>query len=413
MIAERFVARQPILNKYSKTVAYELLFRNSSRNSYPVDIDSHTATQQTIYNSFLEIGLNEISSGKKILINIDEKSLHDDLIFNLPTEKVSLEILENIEPTGTNIERIKMLKRHGFEIALDDFILNSSSQMLLKYCSLIKIDIRATPVDTIKEHVKLYKKMKIKLLAEKVETHEEYEACKKMGFDFYQGYFFNKPEMISTKKIESQKHVVLLAYKSIFTEEPYPSIAEKISTDLGLSEKFLRYSNGIIEKKRKNVKKGRDMKITSVLQALSFIGHDHAKKFFNLAMIDLVESKKPMEIVDLSMIRGQFMSMLFETESKEIRDMAYLAGFFYKLDVLLDKDIRAVLMSLNLHEDIENAILKNEGQIGLALKLSEAIEQNDYDSIDKYAKELKTTIRTINTKYQRAIKWRNNVMSGL
>lgn len=405
MTTDLFLARQPILNKDNNTVAYELLFRNSNKNAYPVEVKPYEATKQTIYNSFLEMGFTEISSGKKLLINLDEKSLHDDLIFNLPIDKVSFEILETIDPKKENIDRIKKLKRHGFKIILDDFILSEENKELLKYCSMVKIDIQMTPAKEIKDSLKIYKDMGIKLLAEKIENYEELKECRDLGFHFYQGYFFKKPELLSTKKIESSSHIMLLAYQAICQEENYNSIANKISADVGLSEKFIKYANSYLQSRNS------PRKINSVIQAISFIGYENMLRFFNLAMIDFTsKNKKPTELIYLSMIRGQFLKLLFRQTNPALSEKAYLSGFFYNLDALLDKSMEDVLKTLNLHEDIYEAIMNKEGQIGLGLKLSDAIEYNDIDMIEKIAIELDLTIGEVNSIYQKAIVWKNRIM---
>lgn len=405
MIVDKFVARQPILNNSKKTVAYELLFRNSTKNCYPLDVGNHQATRETIYNSFLEIGINEISGGKDILLNIDEKSLHDDLIFSLNKDLITLEILETVEPTSKNILRLKKLKSKGFRIALDDFDLKKENKSLVQYCDLVKIDIQATSWKKIERDVKIYKSLNKKILAEKVETNNEYERCKNLKFDYYQGYFFSTPELLQSKKIRSQQQIVLLSYKSLISEESYGKIAEIISKDLGLSEKFLRYTHDIMAQKRKRCEK-----VTSVFQALCFIGHQNTKHFFNLAMIELFSDDKPDEVGTISFIRGRFLQLLFERNGRDWKEKAHLTGFFSLLDVLLSQDLQEVIPKLNLHEDIENAIMYKDGELGSGLKLVQAIENFDYEGIEKHSTDLEINVRDINTLYQKSIKWHHEIM---
>lgn len=191
-----FIARQEIRDLDNKIVAYELLFRNSLINSYPENVKSHIATEKTIKNSLKEIGLDKVSNGKKILINVDERSLHTDLILSLPTNNVGIEILEDVPCSKENIKRISFLADLGFKIILDDFVLNQETIVLLDYCHVIKIDIKKTPLINILNDLKIYKERNIKILAEKIETLLEYEECKKNGFNFFQGYYFSKPEML-------------------------------------------------------------------------------------------------------------------------------------------------------------------------------------------------------------------------
>lgn len=408
MINEKFIARQPIFDNGKRTFAYELLFRNSVKNCYPLDIASEKATKETIYNSFIEIGFDDISSGKIVFINIDEASLHNDLIFSLPKKTVYLELLETIPVTNLNIERISKLKMRGYTLVLDDFDLTKENASLVKYCDIVKIDIQNTPWDKIKRDVSIFKKHKKKILAEKVENHNEFQKCKNLGFDFYQGYFFSIPEMISSKTIQMQKHTIFLAYKSLISEESYSKISSLISKDLGLSKKFLRFANNIIKNSSFDKKYG---KIESVHQALSLIGIYETKTFFRLAMIELINDKQSAnEIVIISFIRARFLELLFQDNGKAFRDKSYLTGFFSLLDAILQHDLFDIIPKLNLHEEIEDAILYKDGLLGKGLLMLQAIEEHDYDSLKEISNELNVNINTINSIYQQSILWQNEVI---
>lgn len=405
MITEKFIARHPILNKERKTVAYELLFRNSDQNRFPTGFNDDQATKNIIYNSFLEIGIDEISSGKQLLINIDENTLHDDIILTLPTQKINLEILETIPPTTKNVERIKKLKEHGFNIVLDDFVLNNKTKMFVPLCSLIKLDIREMKWEQIEKEVALYKKFGKKVLAEKVETEDEFLKCKSLNFDYYQGFFFSKPQMLKKKSIQSNNYIVFSAYSALVNEKSYTEIANFISMDLGLAERFLKYSYDIITRKGK-----RTDKVSSVYQALCFIGYEDTLKFLNLSILNIAnENNTPEEIIKMSFVRASFLQSIFSNNGNEYKNRAHLTGFFSLLHVLLDMPLLSILSKLNLHEDIEEALTYKEGDLGLALEIIEGLEKEDYSLVEDNAKSLNLSLKKVNHLYQQAIKWESKL----
>ncbi len=403
MITEKYIARQPIFNNKRNTVAYELLFREDGSNSFPVNVSATTATKNIIHHSSLEIGFDAIANGKKVLINIDEETLHSDIVYTLPVETVNLEILETVTPNEKNIERIKELKKYGFKIVLDDFILSPETKYFLPLTNLIKVDIRNRSWTQIKKDLFIYKKLGKKILAEKVETQNEFDTCKKLGFDFYQGYFFCRPKMLVKKCIKTQSHTVLSAYAALINEESYLDIANLISIDLGLSEKFLKYAFNIFRTKSKN---GKNLeRISSVYQALCLIGCEETRIFLRLAILEITEDQNSQEIIKMSFIRGRFLQSLYVNKGSEYKNRAHLVGFFSFLDVLLDTPMGTIVKQLNLHKDIDEAILYKKGRFGDGIKLIEAIENADFAEVRQLSKSFGIHLTTANTLYQKAIKW--------
>ncbi len=239
-----FVARQAIFNRKKQVVAYELLFRDGVKNSFP-NIADDAATAKLIMNNQLNLGMRYLTSGKKALINIGPDSLRQELCEFLPANDVILELLETIPPTKQNYERIRGLFHSNFRLALDDFEYSKEWEPFLKLVRLIKFDVMENPLDTIVPVIDMIKERKnIKLLAEKVETEEEFEQAKKMGFQFFQGYFFAKPKMIEQKDITINYVIVMLIYEEAL--KPNMSItrlAELFAQDTALAYKLLRLIN--------------------------------------------------------------------------------------------------------------------------------------------------------------------------
>jgi EAL and modified HD-GYP domain-containing signal transduction protein len=205
---ESFVARQPIFDKQNEVYAYELLYRKDrAKNAYDETVDADQASTRTIINGFVEIGLDKLTSGRKAFVNFTEKLLLDNIPALLPPQFLVVEILENIKPTPEVLTACGNLKRAGFKIALDDFIICDENLAFLDYADIIKMDFIATPLEEIVGFIKYLRAQKrnatdpLQLLAEKIENNEMYNIAMRMGFQYFQGYFFSKPVIVEGRGI--------------------------------------------------------------------------------------------------------------------------------------------------------------------------------------------------------------------
>jgi len=209
-MADIFIGRQPIFDQSMNVFAYELLFRSDSQSQSAQVFDGDSATSQVLMNCFVDIGLENIVGSNKAFINLTKTFLSNtDLIMLAPADQLVLEVLEDIEPTEDIIAALSLLKKNGYTLALDDFIYDSKFDPFINFSDIIKIDITALNNDEIKQHVEKLKSFNLKLLAEKVETYEEFKFLKELDFDYYQGYFFSKPELITAKSISPNQLTVL------------------------------------------------------------------------------------------------------------------------------------------------------------------------------------------------------------
>jgi EAL and modified HD-GYP domain-containing signal transduction protein len=208
---DTFVARQPIFDINEDVVAYELLFRNNNEHNKFNNIDGDVATSKVIINSFLLIGINNLTNGKKAFINFTENLILNDIASLLPKEYVTIEILESVTPSKDIIRSCKNLKQAGYTIALDDFVLLDNLDELIKLADIIKIDFTITKGNKRKEVMDKILKInsKIKFLAEKIETREDFTIAASMGYSLFQGYFFSKPTIFNGKDIFTHNNKIL------------------------------------------------------------------------------------------------------------------------------------------------------------------------------------------------------------
>jgi len=367
-----YVARQPIFDSERNAVAYELLFRDGPKNTFP-DIEAEQATSRLLSDQFLSVHYQSLGK-KRGYVNFPYQSLINQIPELFPSNSIVVEILEDCEPTDELLHAIKELYKKGYTLALDDFVPSSDWLRFLPFISIIKFDIRAIPIGKAAFFIAKLKKSKIQFLAEKVETYEEFKQAKDVGFTLFQGYFFAKPEMVQQRAIEPSLITVVQLCKEIAnTEINYSEIERLISTDVSLSYKLLRYvnSSSLISSEIKSFK-----------QALIYLGEDRLKKFVALVAVSSTNDDKPNSLYALSISRARQCELLArQSKGKIDTSLAFLTGLFSLLDSLLDQTIETILESIPVDQSIKNALLDGTGDLGKLIQLVRAFERAKWDDV--------------------------------
>lgn len=393
-----FVARQAIFNRKKQVVAYELLFRDGSSNSFP-DVSEDTATAKLILDNQLNLGTRYLTSGKKALINIGPQSLKQELANFLPANDVILELLETIPPTKENYELVRNLFHQNYKIALDDFEFAEQWQPFIKLARLIKFDIMQNSLDEIAPIVEeLRQRKNLKILAEKVETEEEYEQARKMGFDFFQGYFFAKPRVIEETDIEINYAIVMMIYAEVLKPNMnITKIAQLFSQDTALAYKLLRLLNsGVFPLKSR---------IESIKQALVYLGYERTKKFVGLIMTAHVAEGKPTELTRLSIVRARFCELIANKVNPNIASSSFMVGLFSLLDAILDRPMEKVVDRLPFPDELRNALLGETNYYFYILNIVKAYETGSWWQLKKACMPLNLDETTLPDCQTAAILW--------
>ena len=269
-----FLGRQPILDREQRLVAYELLFRNGSRNFAEVT-DGVQATATVIANAFTELGVEAALGSHRGFINVDEQFLFSDMLELLPRHAVVLEILETVPPTEAVIERCKALKAAGFTLALDDVIqLEPEFAELLSLVEIVKVDIQPLSRVQLMQLVMKLKPMGKQLLAEKVDSREQMEQCLKLGFTLFQGYYFAKPTIIAGKKLDHSQLSLMKLMGLLLGDAATAELEAALKPEPGLTISLLRMTN--------SVGAGCTEKITSLGHAITVLGRRQLQRWLQL-----------------------------------------------------------------------------------------------------------------------------------
>jgi c-di-GMP phosphodiesterase len=371
-----FIARQPIFDKGGKCVSYELLYRSTKESAEALFTDNANATARVIINLIHNIGLSSIIGEKTGFINIDEQIIMSDIFLSLPKSKFVFEILEYTKVTPEVIEKVRHLHELGYRFALDDFSCENDNidyfKLLFPYVDVIKIDLLALNGMEIETIAEKFKSHPIKLLAEKVENPEIFERCKNAGFEYFQGFFFEKPTIISGIKIEPSALNAIDMINTLHTTGDMNVICEKFSLYPELTFNLLRYINSAEFSFRQE--------ISSIKQILNLLGPSRLRSWLGLFLYSGSHEKMFKEaIVDAARFRASMMRSLVNALGKStLSDEAFLAGSLSLIDVYLHIPMEEILQKIHLGGAISDALIERKGFLGKLLQITEKFEQTEH-----------------------------------
>ena len=395
-----FVARQPIFNRDKEIIAYELLYRNSLKNFFDPSVSSSKATSILITNSYLNIGMNNLVEDKFAFINFDSSLINNDIPSLLNRSKIVIEILEDVVPDRVFLSNLLNLKQQGYILAIDDFTLDYPYQNTIPIYDIIKVDFMASGLENARKIIEKYSNGKRKFLAEKIETQEEFKMAFEMGYDYFQGYFFSKPEIIQSKATSNINIRYANLKEEINKEEvDFKKISEIIESDVDISYKLLRLVNSF----------SLNSEVNSIRHALAMLGLQEIDKWLNFVMISDFGSGTPDDIVKISVIRSRFSELLAENSTK--KDQKYQASFvglFSMIDVILGKKLDKVLNEIPMNSDIKDAImLKPTSSLYDIMKIVLSYEKADWNSMDYHAQKINIPTNKIPDLYFKSLTWAN------
>jgi len=393
-------ARQPILDINKKLYAYELLFRDSINNVFPTNIDGDEATSKMIEASKFNMGITEFTSNKPAFINFTLETLIQGYPEMLTNEEIVVEVLETVKPGKKLLSLCKDLHSKGYKVALDDYEHQSVWVHFYPFVKIIKIDMQKTNDDAVNEVITAIKDYPhIDLLAEKVETYEKYEQAQRLGFKYFQGFFFAKPEMVKTKNLSpSQIAMAELLYETSKPELDLTGITSVFERDISLSYKLLRYANSAIFKRRSEV--------STIKQALIILGSGELKRFLGLMFAVTANPDKPTELIKIAMIRAKFCELIAHDMNATVDvSIAFLTGLLSKIDAILDEELNIVLEKLPLSAEIKDPLLTRKGTMAAIIRLVEFIELAQWNKTNIVMEKLKLNTEQVLKHYNEALAW--------
>ena len=375
-----YIARQPIVTVDNQTFGYELLFRAlQDDGSVAVDFsDEMIATTRVVVNVLNHMGIEDVVGDAKAFINVDKELLLDDILLSIPKDRFIIELLEHIIVDDAVINRLKELKELGYTFGLDDahcdddFIKNFSP--IFPLIDILKLDVSLIVKSRLEERMEAFRNLPCKLLAEKVETQEEFDYYKSLGCELFQGYFFAKPDIVKKQALDP-------AYKKIFKlinildkdcEISEISLAFQATPEITLQ--LLRFMNAGALSLRTDIK--------SIEHAVTLLGKRPLKQWLLLIAFsksDRGNGSFSSPLFALAQSRAILMSELmlkFSKDKKSSQEAAFV-GVLSLIDVITKTSMETVLKELNIDESIKAALLNHQGELGLLLELAVSMESFD------------------------------------
>ena len=399
-----YVARQPIFKRNKKVYGYELLFRSGIGNYFDTSVEGAVATSQVVMNSFLMIGIEKMTVGKKAFINFTDAMLENELPVLFSKTNMVVEILEDVKVTPEVVLACQHMAQKGYILALDDFVYKDEYIPLLEIATIVKFDIRAMTRDQLNHDVLKVKPYGVKLLAEKVETNREFHAMLALGFDLFQGYFFCRPKIIQGRDIPGSKMQYLHILQELQTSAyDFQKIAELISHDVALTYKLLKYINSAAMATR--------IKVESLQGAIVHMGENNLRKWLNLTMLSYLAEDNPMELLRLSVQRAVFCEEIGHrlVTQDGFNNKYFMAGMLSLLDVILGKPMVDLVPELNLNIDLQECLLeKPKNFLGYTLLLSKAYERGAWEYSQRAARLLHIPDRELPVCFDIAVETANH-----
>ncbi|HTH95700.1 MAG TPA: EAL domain-containing protein [Rhodocyclaceae bacterium] len=396
-----FVGRQPILDHKQGLVAYELLFRDSHENAANVN-DALSATATVITNAFGELGIEQVLGPYKGFINCDAAMLLSDLPELLPADRIVLEVLENVEATPEIIERCTELKARGFTIAVDDFTYELDRwQRLLPLTDIVKVDLLQLSSEQLTETTHLLRQYPLKLLAEKVDTGEAADTCRNLGYNFFQGYYFARPSMLTGQKLGQSQAALLKLMAMVLQDVETRELENAIKQQPGLAFNLLRLTNSVAMGLRLNV--------TSLRHAITILGRRQLQRWLQLAIYSNPNSSSfPSPLMHLAATRGRLIELLAAStrpNDHTFQDHGFLTGIMSLMPSLLGVPMQQVLKGLSLDTGVIDALTEHNGELGLLLSLAESLEQDNIVVTRLLAQRLGLSPGVVNNQLAHALAW--------
>lgn len=364
MAATTLLARQPICNVNKEIVAYELLFRfeDGTINS---SVDGDKATSQVLINAFSLGECDRITGGLPAFVNFTSR-----LLENLPpiaSELLNIEILEDIEITPELLTKVKEIKAKGYKIVIDDFVWDDKYKPLLELTDIVKLEVPAMNRTELREAIAKLGKYQVELLAEKIETQDEYLFCKKLGCTLFQGYFLYKPNIVEGATLSSNKAAVLnLIAELNQSDADVNSVTSIITRDADLSYKLLSLIN--------SAEFRRSVEVSNINTAVSLLGITRLKSWASMLAMAKLEDK-PKSLLAISMQRAIFCESVAAIFTPQLAEKFYMIGMLSCLDLFFDISIHDLMEKLPLDEESKSALIEYQGLLGLILKTATFYER--------------------------------------
>ena len=378
-----YLARQPILDRDGKIYAYELLFRDSPESDTAVIASDVLATAQVLENVLNNIGIQRLIGKNKAFVNCSRNMLLDNLFGLLNPKYFVLEVLEDVQVDEAIVKAVQRYRALGFELALDDFIFNEEFinrfKPLFPYISYVKMDVVDNSMESMAAASTFFKTMGVKLLAEKVEDESTFKRCEEAGYDYFQGFFFAKPELVTGRKIDATSAAILQLLLHIKSRPSLEDLCECLAKNQDIAANLLRFVNSDALSKHSH--------IDSVKDAIVWVGMSRIQEWLMLMLYarpELGMSPQASPLFQNASHRAKFLESLARTIDNDNDDFcakAFMVGLISRMDALVRAPLETILPDAPADDEMQDALLNRSGRLGALLRLADAVERDEREDV--------------------------------
>lgn len=400
-----FVARQAIFDTRQRVVAYELLFRSGLENHFPPGVDSDFASSKVIDDALSTFDFHKLVDGKKAYVNVTRQVLCGGLYSVLPPRQTVIELLESVAADPETLAAVRAARAAGYQIALDDFVARPALAPLVPLAHILKVDFLTTARGKRRFSDERARSPKLTLLAEKVESADEFHDAQSLGYTLFQGYFFQRPEIISREAVPPSKLTYVRFLRELQAPDlDYERIERVIKHDLSLSMKLLKFLNSAAF--------GWRSRVTSLKHALVLLGERPFRKWASLLAVVGMSDDRPPELALVSLTRARFAEQLCPLVSALAgRELdAFLVGLLSALDAMVGRPLPELLAEIAVSADIDAAILRRDTPLGMLRALVTAYEAGAWSEVAGWAAKLGVAEDALPEISRRAIEWATDTL---
>lgn len=401
----QFIARQPIFDNKKNIFAYELLYRDSEANFFPQHLTDCQATGRMFFDAILLHGLNKLTNNYTAFINLSTSALILELPNLISPDQAVIEIVERTQELEDVTHFVSDMKKQGYTFALDDYDGDEKWQVVLEQVDYIKLEVEEPLMRTLLQTKKLKRKYpKTKIVVERIEDYDTFKQLADAGVDYFQGYFFSKPEMMSLKNISPTKLIVLELLKLASQSDlDFPLVQQKVAKDLSLTARVLKLANGVCG----------NTQISSLSQAIIYLGEDLVRQFITVLALSELGQDKPSELTKLGLVRAKFINLRLDGQNQQLLNAGYLVGLVSVLDAVLDTNIDHIISDFKLSDVCKDGLLGNDSLIGDALKLCKAIELDDWQLIEAQLQKEGINANQLAVSYTQALFYADDILDEI
>ncbi len=370
-VREFYLGRQPILDRHQALFGYELLFRNAPVG--PAHVTNDLSATASVIAHAAQLGMERVVGDALGFVHADADVIMSDIFSFLPREKVVLEVMDTMPITPALLERMTELVGQGFSFALDNVTSDTGHiQALLPLVEYVKMDMRNMPLAELMKLAPRFRQDNKKLVAEKVETRDEFKNCLDLGFDYFQGYYFAKPVIMSGKKLSPSQLAVMELMTLVTSDADNLEIERAIKRDVSLALNLLRLVN--------TPAVGARQRIDSLSQAVTILGRRQLQRWLQI-MLYAEPSKRGHSMTPLLMLattRGRLLELLaskLRPSHRHAADIAFTVGIMSLMDTLFGIPMADILTQIPVNDEVAEALMFRGGFFGDLLKLAECIER--------------------------------------